>query len=341
MREIRKLIRVFGLIILLTGCSYQSFRYSATDPVRLDPVDHGELGPVFYGIGTGPMWSKCSTVNQEAVDNLLNQAKAAEYDAVTDLQWYDYKSAQWVKEPACLTEFGWITGMLYTFWAQKATMVRVKANGIKKASLTNPDNFFRAKTVGSNELTSEEVRQVDPRKFAIAPVFGPSLIVEIGLKFARFVDPNTRWAANLNFARILGDMSGHAGCGIRPSADGWEIFAVRREQFLGNSFYFGLGPAVQDQVWFWSGCDISTSSPNTSTQTTASKSRYWHYGLVGLDAGIGNEWRSSSGLFGGCEWFGGFVGMKVWQHGDEVTHGGNKPYRFTPRLLACHLGFEI
>ncbi|MEI6398164.1 MAG: hypothetical protein WCO71_05275 [Pseudomonadota bacterium] len=334
-----KLINALLCLVFLTGCSYQSFHYSATDPVRIDPLDKQKQGREFYGLGKGFVWSGCSAVNQQAIDDLLRQAQGAGYDAVSDLFWYDYQHGSWVKEPTCLTELGWLAGLIYTFWMPGATKVQVKATAIMKGAHSDLNDIFHSKTVGSELNNSEKIRQTHMPKLAVAQVLEAGMVVGVGLRVGHFVDHDTRWTATLKLETIFHDPP-YRYCN-RRRVQGWATLAVRRETFIGNSFYYGLGPAIQQQDWAYNSCECLDNSPDVSTHQPAVKKRLRQYGLIGVDAGIGNEWRSPFGLFGGCEWLGGFLGIKVWQRGDEFISGDNYPYRFIPRVVTCHLGYEF
>lgn len=323
--------RAFVVIcLLLEACGHQSFRFTATDSIKLEAAEQSFRGPIFYGEGSGPIWQACNLVNLEATEDLLEKAHLGGYEAVADIKWFDFDKETWVKRPTCRNEYGWIAGTLYTFWWPTATKVRVQARGIKPEDNSNGNSSIAAtspkNTVGEKELSSRAQRGAKlPTTVAIELEGG--LILGLGVKAGRFTDANVRWAANLELAVPWGET-----LGCHAYVDGWGTLAFRREQFLTDSFYFGLGPAFQHQRWH-ANC-LSLGSLSDSQQ-----SGKWAYETIGLDMGIGNEWLSSSGLMGGCEWVGGTFSTKVLRHGDELKEGGRTmPASFTGRILACHLG---
>ncbi len=91
-----------------------------------------------------------------------------------------------------------------------------------------------------------------------------------------------------------------------------------------------MGPGLS--VENYKNCDYPTSigAPEHNAR--------WSYKLVGIDFGLGNEWRSSSGLMGGCEWVGVFWGRLVKSDGNEYRDGSKMPKAVLPRVLACYMG---
>ncbi len=323
---------VFAISSLLGGCGSQSFRYTVSEPIRLEPLDNQNSEKVFTAEGYGFIWSDCRTVNADAVDDLLGDAESKGYEAVADLKWYDYEKQKWLKEPTCRTEYGWLAGTLYTFWWPKATKVRVQARGINKAvsADSSSKDIFKSKTLGEKEVLSSKSRKIHPNDTTLGLELMAGIpVLGAGVRAGHFFDADKRWGTNFELAIPVGE---HLSCGSYVS--GWATLATRFEHFLGNSFYYGIGPGIGYQRYL-SSCQNSYSSDDVSSTRTSGR---WSYGLVGIDVGLGNEWRSNSGLFGGCEWFGGFFGMPVVKNGEEVKDGTRMPLPFAPRILACYLG---
>jgi hypothetical protein len=177
-----------------------------------------------------------------------------------------------------------------------------------------------------SEKSSQEIRRARPNNTAIGLKITGGIINGAGVEYSQFIRSDTRLTANFEAVFPMGE---HLLCSTYLS--GWKTLSFRLEQFLSNSFYYGVGPGIQTQQ-FIANCDPGTYWPG------ASKPKKSEYGLVGIDAGIGNEWQSESGLYGGCEWAGIFLGAKVSQYGDDLNGHERKPWPITPRLLSCHLG---
>lgn len=230
-------------------------------------------------------------------------------------------------------------GTVYTLWWPEATKVKVQARGLKTEAVADSvkKDLFKSKIIGRDEidLNSSESRQLHPNDSTFALGFMSTVVVGANFRIGHFVEANKRWALNLEMAGPLHSNSNGNGNG-NGNLSNWGILATRFEHFLGNSFYFGLGPGFSIQNFVYSGSAMSnpTDSPKLKGAWSASISEV----LVGIDFGLGNEWRTSSGLIGGCEWFGGFWGRPVKREGNEYRDGTRMPMAFSPRVLACYMG---
>lgn len=328
-------------LLFVVGCAQQSFRYTVAEPVRLDPADSAKDSPVFYGEAHGFIWSDCMAVSAAAVDQMLERARAKGYEGVADLKWYNHASGQWNKEPNCRTEYGWAAGTLYTIWWPKATKVEVRARGVKAIAEAEKATFYRAKTIGNKEQTNAEMRSANPNDTFVGLGLVSGVVIGASVSAGKFVDANNRWTTSLEAVASFGKPMGCGG-----HAAGWGTLSLRKERFIGNSFYYGVGPAIQNQHYFSLCSSESVAAPEESRDTGASSygegsSSRWEYGLVGADLGVGNEWRTSSGFFGGCEWVGAFVGVEVWKRGKEMNKGRHIPMGVTPRILSCRMGLSF
>ncbi len=318
---------ISGLFIF--GCTTQSFRYTVAEPIRFEALDTDEAsGPNFFGEGHGFIWTDCRRANDDAINDLLAQAESKGYDAVSGLHWYNFEKQKWIKEPTCRAEYGWVAG-LYTFWWPKATKVKVQARGLKKEVIATSSHrfLFKPVTLGLKELSSSRSRELHSNDLTIGVEIMAPVVAGAGVRVGRFVETDKRWAINFEFAGLMGDRT---GCSAYIS--NWHILSTRYEHFLGNSFYYGVGPGLSLQNF--SKCLGSSVAENSPLQSDVRGS----YSLVGVDFGLGNEWHYNSGLFGGCEWFGGFWGRPVKSEVDGIKEGDRKPMSFSPRILACYMG---
>ncbi len=314
----------------LVGCGTQSFRYTVSDPISLEPTGNQVVEQVFAAEGHGYIWTDCSTANADAINDLLHKAEVKGYEWVADLSWYDYDAEKWIKEPTCRTEYGWLAGHFYTFWWPKATKVKVQAKGVRKEVLADSrgKDPAKSKVLGQNDLGSQHSRRLHPNASILGLELMPGVPFPwegVGVRVGRFITATKRWAANFELAVPAFE---EPGCDSYTS--GWGIIAARFEHFLGNSFYYGIGPGLSYQK--------KCSQISRGSQSHGPESKRVEYGLVGIDAGLGNEWRSTSGLFWGCEWFGGFMGKSIVKRGKGIIAGEKMPTLFEPRFFASYMG---
>lgn len=335
------------ILFLATGCGHQSFQYTVAEPLRMEPFKGEGEGQEFEAEGQGYLWSDCRTVNQDAVDQLIDRAKAKGFTAVADFEWYDYTQGTWVKSPSCRTEYGWLLGLHATSWWPHATKVKVRGQGLHVENGAKVAGLFPTTSLGQQEPTSREIRKANPHDTTVMLTHMnlAFFLVGAGVGVGHFVDPETRWTAALE-GQIYPLIGGLGGSECIPRNRGNTTFAARREKFVNNSFFYSIGPAIQTQYYNLE-CPYAllrriASRPDTSAQDSVSE-KSWQYGLVGADFGVGNEWRTKSGFFGGCEWIGAFAGVRVWKKG-EVDQNGSRitmPIPVTARLLNCRVGMSF
>ncbi len=147
-----------GLFLLLAACSHTTFKYEATDPIHMGKADpaKAKVGDTVYGEKSAFAWTSCESVNQDAINDLLN--KKSPDQQITELEWYDHRTKQYTNAPSCLTEKGWVWAV-YTFWWPSATKVKVRG----KIASPNPgvDKFI------SDNVTASTVAVSAPKVCAI------------------------------------------------------------------------------------------------------------------------------------------------------------------------------
>jgi hypothetical protein len=317
------------LALLQSGCAQSSFSYTIAEPVRLERAPGQEKRPVFAGEGTGNVWTACRAVNHEAMDEMLDAARAQGYPAVSDLEWYDFKRRRWGKAPACRTEYGWFATTIYLFWWPNATKVHVRGRGMKLAEKPSAA-VFSVKQVGEPEASDQEIRRREkhPMTVAASAMIGPYL--GAGLSVGRFADEATRWSLAWEKASLFGD---RFSCD--PYLADYDTVSLRQDVFLTRTFYLSAGPAVQRQR-FLSRCFDRGGAGGGFRPPSEQRGELR---LAGVDVGLGHEWRSLSGFYGGCEWVGGFFGVETSRDGDVGRRGSRRPS--TARVLNCRLGLTF
>ena len=117
---------------------------------------------MYSAIGRGYLWSSCRDVNIAALKDILAEARSDGFVGLENVRWYNYETGIWQRDPVCRVEYGWLAGLLYTFWWPAATKVHVQARGIDPGVAGKPPRLEEIK-VGAKEPTSRDVRVLKPK----------------------------------------------------------------------------------------------------------------------------------------------------------------------------------
>jgi hypothetical protein len=302
------------------GCSQGTYRQVLEEPVHTAPrVELDEESFLFVeASGGGFLWSECARVGDDALKELYEKARAEGYDALTDVEWWDYRERAWTRVPQCRREWGWLSGTIYLAWWPAATKVRVRGKAVDRPVLTKAvaakaptARPFKAVGVGPVPMgrTSAEMRRVDDGPVLSAGVFGgrtKGYDLRLGLPEA--VD----WGFAVEVART-------SECcdqvdGEERRVVGSTSVAMLGQWYFGNSFYLVAGPGVEDRAY--------------ERVTEERGRRAWRERTAVLQLGVGNEWRTERGWVYGADW----LVTSVPVYGLGVTRGSGADARGNERL---------
>jgi hypothetical protein len=97
-------------LVLNAGCVHDHFQFQSQKPLTFDEQLVNKEGDEIEATAYGYMWTPCPEVNQEALAKLREEMELRDKNALINLRWFDHRREEFVDEPRCLTECGWIAG---------------------------------------------------------------------------------------------------------------------------------------------------------------------------------------------------------------------------------------
>lgn len=99
---------------------------------------------------SGFLWSNCASLSRDIENKIQKENPSSK---IIFREWYDFRQEQFVSQPICKTEFGWILGAV---WWPSATKVRMRgkiiSNNDYNARLKLKDNGPKGSTPGPAKL---------------------------------------------------------------------------------------------------------------------------------------------------------------------------------------------